>query len=77
LKNLHAGTNEVTAGLTNVQKKVLEMVSFNGSDSLYVRDKAKKQKIEMPLGVINELIKLGFLERSRGESNTQILVRLR
>ena len=53
--------------LTIDQKRVLGLVSTNGTSALSVRDTAKKLGIASPLGVIRELISLGFLESIKRE----------
>ena len=65
------------ATLTQDQKEVLSMVSYEGSGTYYIRDRAIRMKITDHLSVIKTLFGLGLVEMSRDKCGDPILVRIR
>lgn len=59
------------------QQTVLDLISLNGSGTLYVRDRAKKMGVVRPLNTIKELTEMGLVENTRDNNNVSILTRIR
>lgn len=78
LDNIVGDPNNASDALNAEQQKVLDIISFNkGSGATYIRDKAKRMGVVMPLGIIKELTEMGLVENTRDNNNVSTLTRIR
>jgi hypothetical protein len=71
------GDPNAATELSTDQKKVFDLISDNGSGTLWIRDKAKRLGVARPLTIIKELTNLGLIESGRDNRNAPILTRIR